>query len=258
MRRQWATGWAATGLLALLLGGGGYARGQAVDVTVSLDHPDLLVGLTTTCRVYATIKPAYSNRSEQVFSWYVDLLNSSGATGSVDGSKLTMATGDNYANLSSSGTASGAQRRGIRNTFMNRPGAGKHARVELFNVPVTALAPGVVTFSVQAGTTATNMAHDFIVATTNQPEPFTGGDYAAAHASLTVHAAPRLAIRTVGNRVQVHYPVWPNLDYRVESRGGLLAGPDWSPLPGAPHNAGLLTDTNAALRRVYRLAVRPW
>jgi hypothetical protein len=247
-KRIWPTAlgvglWAATAL------------GQAVDVTMRLDQPYLAVGQTTTLRVLAAIDPALTNQSEQIFSWYIDLLNGSGAVAQAEYGSLSMTNGDNLAGASSGGITDQPHRRGIYNTFMNRPGAGRGAPVELLSVTVTAMASGTAVFSVQPGTTVSNLAHDFIVATTNQASPFTGGDYAAASAALMVRDLVSVSIaRATNGLVRIAYPVVTGLTYRVEFRDNLLDGPDWQAMAGAPHNAGALVETNAAAqRRSYRV-----
>jgi hypothetical protein len=243
-------------MLALLslLGWGGPCFAQSVDVTVTLDQPTLLVGQTTTLRVLAAIKPSVTNQADGIFSWYVDLLDNSGTTASLTATQLVMTASDNTPSTSSKGAVQGANVRAIYNTFLNLPNAGRSAPVELIAVPVKALQPGAVTFSVQHGTT-TNLTYDFIVDSTNTTVAFAGGDYAAASATMTVQALTNFPISyaRVTNGVVVSYAVTTGVTYRVESRTSLVAGA-WSVLPNAPHNAGSAIDTNkAAPSQFYRV-----
>src|SRR6185503_18687357 len=52
---------------------------QAVAVTASLDTNVLVVGQSTTLRIFAQVLPAYRTNADRIFSWYVDLLNTNGA-----------------------------------------------------------------------------------------------------------------------------------------------------------------------------------
>lgn len=240
---------------AVLLLGVVNALGQAVDVTVSLDHATLVPGLSTTCRVFAVVRPTYSNLSDRIFSWYVDLVCSNATAAQPDYANLQMPTGDNMAQVASSGQTVGSARCGIRNTFMNLPGAGVGKAVELFRVPVNASALGQTTFRVRAGTTATNMSSDFIVAPLGGGSPYTGGVYTAASATLTVQGRPAVSIRPAGAGVRLDYPVVPGLRHEMQFRDDLLSGPAWAPLAGAPHNGGSLTNTPPGATRFYRVAV---
>jgi hypothetical protein len=47
----------------------------------------------------------------------------------------------------------------------------------------------------------------------------------------------------------------PGFNYTIQYRDDLVSGPDWQPLPGAPHNDGFLIITNTAPQRFYRLLI---
>lgn len=227
-------------------------RAQSVDVSVSLDETNILYGHTTTLRVHASIKPALASEAEQIFSWYVDLLNTNSAVASISASQLVMSASDNTPPTTSSGTVQAASIRAIYNTFLNLPNAGRLASVELLAVPVVALQTGSVTFAVQPGSTAL-LAHDFIVATTNGP--VYGGDYALATAVLHVRElAPfPIACAVVTNGVRVTFTPVPGAEYTVQTTTNPMAEA-WATLPGAPHNSGLVVDTNSGVKlRWYRV-----
>ena len=70
---------------------------------------------------------------------------------------------------------------------------------------------------------------------------------------LTIDHAP-LPIGE-GEQITLSYPVLPGRDYTVESRETLDAGADWQPLPAAPHNSGVVTETNILTQRFYRVRI---
>ena len=240
-------------LLALLITQASLA--QSVNVTVELDRTTLVPGLETTLRVFGQIDDAITNQSEQLFSWYVDVLNSDGTVATAQYAGMVTTNCDNLAQTSSSGTPDGDSRRGIYNTLMNHSGAGKSNAIELLSIPVAAVGTGTVSFSVQAGTTVAALAHDFIVATTNQVDPFTGGNYTAAQASLTVVSPPKAAIQPIGGGLEITFDSQTGLEYTVDAKSSLL-DPDWLPLPGGPHNLGTLVDSDPSPTRFYRISVR--
>lgn len=242
----------ALALFSLLVWSGDVLA-QSVDVTVTLDESSLLVGQTTMLRVKAAIKPSLTNQAEQIFSWYVDLVNSNSASSSIVAAQLVMSASDNTPSTTSSGTVQAAGIRAIYNTFMSLPNAGRLAPVELLAVPVVALQTGSVTFAVQPGSTAP-LAHDFIVAMTNGSAAY-GGDYALATAVLQVRqlAAFPISCALVTNGVRVTYTPVPGAEYTVQTTTNPMAEA-WVSLPGAPHNSGLVVDTNTGAKlRWYRV-----
>lgn len=58
-----------------------------------------------------------------------------------------------------------------------------------------------------------------------------------------------------GERITLSYPVLPGRNYTVESRDSLDEGVSWQPLPGAPHNTGIVIETNILSQRFYRVRV---
>lgn len=54
------------------------AHGQAVEVTARFDTNRIALGGSTFLRVYAEVVPALKSKSDRIFSWYVDILNSTG------------------------------------------------------------------------------------------------------------------------------------------------------------------------------------
>lgn len=237
-------------------------QGQAVGVTLRLDTNVITVGSTTLLHVAAQVLPAQRPNADRIFSWYVDLLNGNELAAATDYNRLQKTASDNDPQFSSAGIADGANRRGIYDTFMNLPGAGKDAPVDLLVVPVTGLAPGWTSFRIQPGTGVTNLAADFIVAPSGGGDPWLGGDYSVATVNLLVvdpTSLPRFQSVTHtnsangANQVMLSFEVQPDFDSQVEYLDtiGDLAG--WQVLPGAPHNLGVITDVNPSPNRFYRL-----
>ena len=172
---------------------------SAVGVTVRIDQSSVGVGDDTVLRVFAEIESSTKDKASQIFSWYIDLLNDDETIAELDYEQLVMQSSDNVSFTSSSGSSEGSHRRGIFNTFLNLAGAGKEEPVELLAVPVIAVAEGLATFRVQAGTTV-GLAADFLVAPIVFGEPFMGGDYTGAVAELTVSGASRIQALDVAMR----------------------------------------------------------
>jgi hypothetical protein len=238
---------------------------ETVGVTLKLDTNQVAPGQTTVLRVYAQILPAERAVSDRIFSWYVDLLDANGAAAQIQATGLAKSASDNDPSTSGSGTMDGPNLRGVYDTFMNLPGAGKDALVELFSVPVQGVSAGTSLFSVQAGTTVDGLGDDFIVAPAGGGDPLVGGDYSAAGVTLRVSgsATPVLRIHAVPSpdrqSVQATLTFTPTAgtDYFVEYRDALGTGTGWQTLPGAPHNSGTVTDNATASHRFYRLRVGP-
>lgn len=235
---------------------------QAVAVTLQLDSTSIAAGETTQLHVLAQIVPSQRASSDRIFSWYIDLLDNDGSVAIPQFDQLRKTASDQDSQTSSSGRTDGAHRRGIYDTFLNLPNAGRDTPVELFSVPVSALAPGRVVFSVQAGTTVSELNSDFIVAPAGGGDPRLGGDYSGAKVELQVRgtAAPRLSIssRVLASQEQVltvTFTPQAGQTHVVEYRNDLGSGPAWQSLPGAPHNSGTVTDTNRVVHRFYRLRV---
>jgi hypothetical protein len=248
-------------MCALALGGLMNAWPQAVSVTARLDNSTLAVGQTTTLRVFAQVVPNLRTNADRIFSWYVDVLNTNGAVDAASYGSMTKAASDNNPQTSSTGTADGAHRRGIYDTFLNRPGAGVSNAVELMAIPVQATAAGVTRFSVRAGTTVPFLAQDFIVAPKAGGNPLTGGDYAIATADLTVTPGCNihLQVQRVGGggsnqRLQLQFTPCAGRNHTVESRFPIESGA-WLPVAGAPHNSGSVTVTNNRPRQIFRVRV---
>src|SRR6266850_1808021 len=149
-------------LVAALLAPARQSLAQAVAVTMSLDAPTISVGQGTTLHVYAQVVPNLRTNTERIFSWYVDVLNTNGSAVGVNYSGMQKTTSDQDPQTSSTGVSQGANRRGIYDTFLNRPGAGTSNAVELMSIPVTGLAAGQTRFLVQAGSGVPLMSSDFL------------------------------------------------------------------------------------------------
>ncbi len=262
LKKHWAFGQATAWLI--LLGSATDLRGQAVDVTATLDTNSLSAGGSTVLRVFARVAPAQQANADRIFSWYVDVLNTNASIATLNFAAMQKPTSDQYPQTSSTGTPDAASRHGIYDTFLNLPGAGVNAPVELMVIPVTALAPGQARFQIRPGTGA-NQSADFLVAPLGGGAPLTGGNYALAEAVLSVSGtgAPVPLSITVTNAtggaksVTLSFPVTAGFNYTAQYRDQLNDGTGWQPLPGAPHNAGRALDLSSAGRRFYRVAVTP-
>ncbi len=239
------------------------AFGQAVAVTATLDKSRIGVGETATLHVYGQIVAAKQATTAQIFSWYVDLLNSSGTTAQIQANGLLKPASDNLPNISSPGSPDGANQRGIYDTFMNKPGAGHDAPVELFSVPILGVAPGTSTLQIRAGTGVSNLSSDFLVAPLGGGDPLVGGDYTKATIQLEVASgtglSAKIASQPLANgqlQLTISFTPVAGKTHTVEFRPALGTGPDWQALPGAPHNSGSVTDTNTAPQRFYRIRVQ--
>jgi hypothetical protein len=249
-------GWAA---LLLIVAS---AKGQIVSVTLRLDTNRVQVGTATTLHVLAQVVPAQRARTDRIFSWYVDLVNTGGSTAAASYETLSRSASDQDPRTSSSGKPDGANRRGIYDTFLNLAAAGRDTPVELFSVPVAGLAAGHASFAVQAGTGVTGLSADFIVAPLGGGDPLVGGDYSAARVELEVTGGGQLPALSITRtplsatvqRLTITFPVSTGQDF-LEFRNGLNAGSAWQAWPAGPFNSGVVLDTNSLPHRFYRLRI---
>lgn len=239
---------------------------QAVAVSMRLDTNTIVLGATTTLRIFAQVVPALRPNAEQIFSWYVDVLNTNGSVAAANYTSMVKPASDNDPDISSNGSAQGPNRQGIYDTFLNLPRAGVTNPVELMSIPVTGVSAGLTRFLVQPGTTVPELSYDFIVAPIGGDTEYTGGDYTAAGINLRVIEPPqppcvinlRIARLTgnggPGQRLALTFVPCPGFNHTVLYRDALndLAG--WRALPGAPHNSGSVTVTNNVPSRFYRVA----
>ncbi len=238
-------------------------QAQAVDVTLSLETNKIEVGQTTTLHVFAQVIPSKRSSSERIFSWYIDLLNSSATVAVVDFSRLQRPASDNDLSLSSSGTSSGPNRIGIHDTFMNRPGAGVNSPVLLLSVPVKGTAAGRNTFSVRAGTGVPALASDFLVAPIGGGDPWLGGNYLSALVQLQVGSVTnvltpfRIILTPLqpfsSGRWEISYPTEAGWNYFLQTRPNLGSAAIWQTVPNGPFNSGRITLTNASASSFYRV-----
>jgi hypothetical protein len=237
------------------------AAAQFATVTMKLDAAQIPVGGSTVLHVYAQVAAAQRAQADRIFSWYVDLVNASGTI--ADGTAvITKPTADKDPQTSSPGFLDGVNRRGIYDTFLNLPGAGVSAPVELFSVPIKGLAAGNAAFHVAAGSGVPGLGEDFIVAPTGGGDPWLGGDYSQATANLTVGAGscqpsltPLLNVQASGaKQLVLNFTVCAGKTHTVEATDD-LAHPNWQALPGAPHNSGSITDAVGTGKRFYRVRV---
>ena len=252
------------GALAVgLLFGARSVSAQAVAVTMSLDNASINVSQTTTLRVRAQVVPNLRTSTDRIFSWYVDVLNTNGPIASANYAAMQKTASDNDGSTSSTGTADGANRRGIYDTFLNRPGAGVTNAVELMAIPVTGQSAGVTRFKVQAGTGVPELSSDFLVVPLGGGAPYTGGDYSVAFVDLTVTGSsactPQLLVTPLANgggpggTLQLTFTPCAGRNHTVEYRAALDDVPGWIALPNAPHNSGSVLVTNSVNYRFVRV-----
>jgi hypothetical protein len=249
--------------MAALFGLARASLAQTVAVTMSLDAPTISVGQSTTLRVFAQVVPNLRTNSDRIFSWYVDVLNTNGATAGANYNAMQKPPSDNDPLVSSNGFTNGANRLGIYDTFLNLPGAGVTNRVELMRIPVSGLSAGQTRFMVRHGTGVPSLSEDFIVAPLSGGGFLSGGEYSTAFADLIVLAAPTNAITCLNitrtnlagglNKVTVQFCPLAGYDHHVEYRDQLVGGPGWQTFANGPHNSGVYIDTNNVPVRFYRI-----
>ena len=251
------------GLLIVLpsLAGPGLARGQSVAVTLRLDTNQVAVGGTTTLHVLAQVVPGLRANADRIFSWYVDVVNTNGTVARGNYSAMVKTASDNDPQISSAGVDQGANRRGIYDTFLNRPAAGVSNAVELMSIPVTGLAAGRTRFLVGAGSGVAQLSTDFLVALRNGGAPGVGGDYAAAVADLQVLGSGACQVQlqiapVANNRMQLTFAPCAGHDNFVESATALGTPALWQTLPGGPHNSGVVIVTNSLPTSFFRVRVQ--
>ncbi|MBI3867661.1 MAG: hypothetical protein HY299_03935 [Verrucomicrobia bacterium] len=242
------------------------AWSQAVNVTARLDTNSIPVGGATVLRVEARIAPGIRSSADRIFSWYLDVLNSNGVACSAQYSAMQKTASDRDPVFSSLGTSQGANRRGVFDTFLNLPGAGKDAVVELMAIPLSGLAPGKTRFSIQAGSGVAGLSADFLVAPQGGGDPWVGGDYSVAFVDLNVTSsgqvpAPTLSIIVTdqpggGRKTELRYDTQPGVDYFVEYRDVIEGGAGWITAPGSPFNGGVYIEITSAPTRFYRITAR--
>jgi hypothetical protein len=245
-------------LMGVFLGWSTTGSAQAVAVTMSLDNNSITAGGSTVLHVYAQVTPALRSSVDRIFSWYIDVLNTNGAAAAANYAAMVKPASDNDQQISSTGITQGANRRGIYDTFLNLPGAGTAARVELARIPIVGVNAGTTRFVVQAGTGVPALSSDFLVVPLSGSEPLTGGDYTAASATLQVSGGtgcnPTLSIvRAGGANLTLSFTPCAGRTHFVEARTGLGDVTGWQPLLGAPHNSGSATVNTTGTQRFFRV-----
>jgi hypothetical protein len=235
-------------------------------VTAVLDTNAVPAGGSTTLRVFARVMPAQQANASRIFSWYVDVINTNGTAAAANYGAMQKTVSDKDPQTSSTGTPDGANRRAIYDTFLNLPGAGVSAPVELMAIPVSGVIAGQTRFRVQAGTGA-GLSSDFLVAPVGGGDPLTGGSYSLAEASLTVIAGPtipnvRVSLSVTNaaggaKGVALSFPTTAGFNYTAQFRDQLTGGTGWQPLPGAPHNSGSAFQLSTTQTKFYRVVLTP-
>lgn len=244
----------ATAGVLVAMGHAGLLAADVVNVTIEAEDVSLVVGESTLVRVYGQIDSAEAG-ADGIFSWYIDVLNDNGAVVGGYASVETPAS-DNGGATSDDGEPEGANLVGIRDTFLDRPGAGKGERVILVQFEVTAMAAGSATLSVAPGSSGLELS-DFLVALT-EGGSVQGGNYETASLEFTVVAeldpsALDLNVTVTGGGNTVTFQPIAGYDHTVQYSDTLLA-PSWIDVPGAPHNSGAVNHLAAGVpERYYRV-----
>jgi hypothetical protein len=228
---------------------------DAVEVTIEAGNAMLTIGEKTQVTVYGRIAAAIEGDSDQIFSWYLDVLNDHAGVVSGYGD-VQKPESDNTPSTSSAGTPAGAALRGIHDTFLGNPGAGKGGRVALVTFEVTAVAAGSATISVAAGSTVGGQLSDFLVAR-NGGGAYVGGQYDSASVEITVTGEPDfsgLDLR-ISEAGRIAFNPLPGFDHTVQFSDTLLPG-SWVDVAGGPHNTGSVNQVVAGVReRYYRVVL---
>ena len=94
-------------------------------------------------------------------------------------------------------------------------------------------------------------AGNMITAAMTQARSITA-NFAADQYNLTVSFAQG---GVLPGTLTLGFTTQPGFNYTFQYRDNLVSGPDWQPVPGAPHNDGFLIITNTAPQRFYRLLI---
>jgi hypothetical protein len=235
--------------------------GQAVVVTTRLDTNRIAVGGSTTLHVYAQVVPALRATADQIFSWYLDVLNTNGAVANANYDAMVKPSSDNDPQISSRGVTVGANRNDIYDTFLNLSNAGVAVPVELMSIPVTGTSEGHTRFQIRAGDAVP--LNDFLVSMDDGTDIATGGDYSVAFADLDVvpggcsillHIAPVGVSGGPGQRLALTFIPCPGLNHTVQYRAALDDVAGWQSLSGAPHNSGNVIVTNTGPYQFFRVS----
>lgn len=233
-----------------------------VTVVLRLDATRIEPGQTTVARALAQVAPDFRVRADRIFSWNLDLLVLEPEVAVMQAATLIRPRSDQDPVLGSKGLADGSILRGVRDSFLNLDRAGVDGLVELFSVTLQAVAPGTCVVRLRAGTLGTESSPDFLVLPLGDEDPFAGGDYTGATATLTVGSEngvpPRVRIGPGANGgIRVEVDVEPGTLMALEEADGLEAGVIWRRVgESVAGNAVLAYETAiSAGRRFYR-AVR--
>ncbi|MSU63750.1 MAG: hypothetical protein EXS31_15340 [Pedosphaera sp.] len=238
----------------------------AVNVSVALSTNRLFAGETAMLQVSAQVAPEYQSVSDQLFSWNIDLMNTSGAVAGIQMAGLQKPGSDHDVLTSGNGTAEESNLRGIFDTFLQTPGAGKDRPILLLSVPVVGKNPGRALLYVQAGSAAAGLMEDFLVATLDDGASLGGGDYSLARVELEVVAPvpPVTDVRSTlsfltsqdRSHLALRYPTMAGKRYFVEFAEQLDPPVVWLPALDAPDNSGAVLITNVGGQRYYRIQIR--
>lgn len=205
-----------------------------VQVSLSVSTNRLTVGQTATLRATAQIVPSLRSKADQIFSWNVDLIVIQENSTRLATVELLRSASDREVETSSSGVADGSDLRGIHDTFLNRPHAGRDEPVELFSVPIVATGAGEVIVLLRPGSGLFQLEQDFLTLPSSDEAFWTGADYSTASLTLTITnpevSRPNLSIEILSpGRIRLQLSAG-NLDgWTLETSSDLVA---WTAVPG--------------------------
>lgn len=257
--------WLAACLVAFAAVSGTAAMAQATSgeppvlVTLQGDVARLAPGGTSVVRAFARIAPAFRTVADRIFSWNVDLLVLNREVAVVEPATLVRPRSDQDPILGSTGIVDGVQIRGIRDSFLELEGAGVGEAVELFSVTLRAIAPGVCTLRLRAGTLGVEAGPDFLVLPLGDEDAWSGADYSGATWTIEVAGGtvtpPRLRVAPgVNGSLKIEVEGDAGSTVGLEESDDIGIGAAWRRAAQGLAGAAVLTldVTPSAPRRFYR------
>lgn len=236
-----------------------------VQATLRVDRANLGIGETTVIRAFAQVDASLRSTADRIFSWNVDLLSLDPEVAVPDPGSLVRPVSDKDPVLGSTGLVDGPHLRGIRDSFLELPGAGLAQAVELFSVAVRALTPGKATFRLRAAVAGGGLDPDFLVLPIDDRDAWSGAGYEGAVVTVTVNGTgagtpPTLRIGpgAVG-AVRIEAATVAGSRVALEESDGLEAGAVWKRVAESADGTAVVSyeTKSTAPRRFYRAVLLP-
>lgn len=236
-----------------------------VQATLRLDRASLGAGETTVIRAFAQVDASLRSTADRIFSWNIDLLSLDPEVAVPDPGSLVRPVSDKDPVLGSVGVTDGPHLRGIRDSFLELPGAGVAQAVELFSVTLRALAPGKASFRLRAPVGSGGLDPDFLVLPIDDRDAWSGAGYGGAVVTLTVSGTaggtpPTLRIGPgPDGAIRIEASTVAGSRVAVEESDGLEAAAAWRRVAESAAGAATVSyETKpTASRRFYRAVVLP-